>query len=84
MPWWRGHLGRVAIHAGKMPAPLGLCQSDFERFGSVMPAQAGIQNPCPSPWIPAFAGMTKPGAIHQVQICVCPHSRSAIQSPNSS
>ena len=21
VPWWRGHLGRVAAHAGKMPAP---------------------------------------------------------------
>jgi hypothetical protein len=28
MPWWRGHLGHVADHAGKMPAPpLRLMQS---------------------------------------------------------
>jgi len=25
--WWRGHLGRVANRAGKMPAPPGLIQS---------------------------------------------------------
>ena len=32
MLWWRGHLGRVADHAGKMPAPpLGLIQSRTDR-----------------------------------------------------
>src|SRR5687767_7581448 len=38
---------------------------NFKGFQSVVLAQAGIQKPYPTPWMPAFAGMALLLAIHQ-------------------